>query len=319
MLSLFSDGLANQGADFGQGWYNDHHFHYGYIIFGCAIVAKYDQNWAASFQEEILALLRDYANPALDAGATDAEPDVYFTRLRHFDVYASHSWAAGLFVFADGRNQESSSESINAYYAMSLLGTSFGRPDIAAVGKALLTQEILGTNTYWHLTVESSVYPPIFAANKCAGMVWSDKVVEATWFAAGTAYIHGINMLPITPVSEFYLTADWVKEEYPVVFASLTPDVGDDWRGFIWGTHCTIDAVAAWTQIEGLTSFDAGNTRSNLMYFCATRPPQSDVEEEEPIPVLAEEVWIELTGLDVAADRRIELTHSNNDALVAEQ
>lgn len=75
----------------------DHHFHYGYILYGCAIVAKFDAAWAATFRDPILALVRDYANPSTD--------DPYFTQLRQFDIFDSHSWAAGLFVFADGRNQ----------------------------------------------------------------------------------------------------------------------------------------------------------------------------------------------------------------------
>ena len=91
--------------------------------------------------------------------------------------------------------------------------------------------------------------------------------------AAGKAYIHGINMLPFTPASELYLTSEWVREEYPVVLASLAgSDVPDEWRGFIFGTHCVVDALHAWDQIRALTTFDGGNTRSNLMYFCATRP-----------------------------------------------
>ena len=85
-------------------------------------------------------------------------------------------------------------------------------------------------------------------------------------------FIHGINMLPFTPASELYLPATWVREEYPVVIASVTGETTDEWKGFLYGTHCVIDPEAAWQEIMQLTSFDGGNTRSNLMYFCATRP-----------------------------------------------
>ncbi len=33
-------GLHNGGADFGNGLYNDHHFHYGYHIYAAAVVGK---------------------------------------------------------------------------------------------------------------------------------------------------------------------------------------------------------------------------------------------------------------------------------------
>ena len=87
-------------------------------------------------------------------------------------------------------------------------------------------------------------------------------------------------MLPFTPASEGYLTADWVSEEWPVVWASVTPDITDEWRGFLFGTQCVVDEQQAWNNIQGLTSFDGGNTRTNLMYFCATRPPQQQQQQQ---------------------------------------
>lgn len=40
-----------------------------------------------------------------------------------------HSWAAGLQLSADGKNQESSSEAVNGYRAVALLGTATGDCD----------------------------------------------------------------------------------------------------------------------------------------------------------------------------------------------
>mgnify|MGYP005741226919 CR=1 FL=1 len=37
---MISSGLNNAGAAFGQGYYNDHHFHYGYWIYAAAAMAK---------------------------------------------------------------------------------------------------------------------------------------------------------------------------------------------------------------------------------------------------------------------------------------
>ena len=59
-------------------------------------------------------MLRDYANPSKD--------DPYFTVTRCKDWYSGHSWAMGLFEAGDNRNQESTSEAINSYYAVALLG-----------------------------------------------------------------------------------------------------------------------------------------------------------------------------------------------------
>jgi endo-1,3(4)-beta-glucanase len=280
-----TNGLKDFGADFGQGLYNDHHFHYGYIAYACAVVAHFDPSWGrGSHRDALLALVRDYANPSLEEGSPGAGQDVdgSFARLRHFDPFDSHSWASGLFVFSDGRNQESSSEAINAYYSLGLLGHALNQPSMRSIGRALMTLEAQGAHFYWHSTDSHSVYPSIFADNKCAGMVWSDKVVDATWFAAGKVYVHGINLLPFTPASELYATSAWAKEQFPVAWASLEQhDAGDDWRGFLRGAQCAFDAPAAWKAIEALTSFDGGNTRANLMHFCATRPPTQQQQQQQ--------------------------------------
>lgn len=38
-------GSNNVYVDFGNGYYNDHHFHYGYFLHVAAVIAKFDGNW----------------------------------------------------------------------------------------------------------------------------------------------------------------------------------------------------------------------------------------------------------------------------------
>ena len=45
-----------------------------------------------------------------------------YSRLRCFDLYKLHSWAGGLTKFAEGRNQKSTNEAVNAYYSAALMG-----------------------------------------------------------------------------------------------------------------------------------------------------------------------------------------------------
>lgn len=56
-----------------------------------------------------------------DIASTDRS-DPLFPYLRCFDKYAGHSWASAEANFADGNNQESSSESLNAWYGLILWG-----------------------------------------------------------------------------------------------------------------------------------------------------------------------------------------------------
>ena len=78
--------------------------------------------------------------------------------------YMGHSWASGIAVPGGkpnflGRNQESTSEAVNAWYAISLLGKVVGRDDVRDLGMALLATEIKSAQTYWHTSKGSHIYP----------------------------------------------------------------------------------------------------------------------------------------------------------------
>jgi len=45
--------LTDAGQNFGHGFYNDHHFHYGYHIYAAAVVAKFDYAWARKHHEQV--------------------------------------------------------------------------------------------------------------------------------------------------------------------------------------------------------------------------------------------------------------------------
>ncbi|KAF4043890.1 Glycosyl hydrolase family 81 C-terminal domain [Phytophthora infestans] len=80
----FTTGDIN--ADFGNGVYNDHHYHYGYWVTASAILKKLDPSWSGIEQLDTMVwtLLRDVANPSLD--------DQYFPRFRHFSWYVFGSF-----------------------------------------------------------------------------------------------------------------------------------------------------------------------------------------------------------------------------------
>ncbi|CAK0813428.1 unnamed protein product, partial [Prorocentrum cordatum] len=102
--------LEAPGMNFGNGYYNDHHFHYGYFVYSAAVAAKYAPKWEEEWREQILALVRDYANPSAE--------DPHFPVARHKDWFLGISWAGGIpQAYENGRNQESTSEAIHSYYA----------------------------------------------------------------------------------------------------------------------------------------------------------------------------------------------------------
>jgi len=260
---ISSNGWLNNGSDYGNGIYNDHHFHYGYYLYAGAVILKYDPDWR--WGPWLMDLARDIGNPSVE--------DTYFTITRHKDWYNGHSWAQGLDATYDGKNQESSSEAVNGYYGLTLYGISLNNDLVKNVGRVLLATEIRSAHKYWH-TLPDTVYPPIFAANGTVGIIWSDKADHATFFGSDPTYIHCVQMIPFTPISEDLLPASWVELDYPIIAPRLPYEI-PEWVAYILQDLAIIDPESSWPQLQNIddSAFGTGNSRTNAYWWIATRPP----------------------------------------------
>ncbi|GMH38802.1 hypothetical protein BSKO_06700 [Bryopsis sp. KO-2023] len=259
--------IQDRMQDFGSAMYNDHHFQYGYMTYAAAVIAKEDKAWFNRRKDKVLELVRDYANPNRD--------DSFYPYARHFDFYMGHSWAGGLWVFGASKNQESSSEAVNSYYAIHLLGEAMGNNEISQWGRMLMAMEIRSTKMYWHITSKSKIYPQPFARNKVVGILWSTRVDYSTWFGLNVEFIHCIQYQPFTPITEYLLGKDWMAEAYPVLSMALSraePKLSEWWKGYIVMAHAIFAKDAAWGELRALQEFDLGNSATNAMYWIATRP-----------------------------------------------
>jgi endo-1,3(4)-beta-glucanase len=146
----------------------------------------------------------------------------------------------------DGRNGESSSESVNSYYALRLLGMAIGNNDMKNFGSMLLATEIQAVKNYWHMPSSSKIYEDVFKNNKMVGMVWSQKVDHLTWFGTDDIYVHGINMLPFTPITEILLDYPFVSEQYPVLASKGVRD--ETWTCYAVCDQAIIDKAGAWSR-----------------------------------------------------------------------
>lgn len=147
-------GLLDSQSDYGSGLYNDHHFHYGYFIYTGAVLARLAPAFFAPFQTFFDTLARDVCNPL--------RHDKMFPFSRHKDMFDGHSWASGLFQQGNAKNQESSSEAVNAYYAVTLYTEVTQQKAWRDFAHILLTMEIQAVQTYWHIS--SSLSSPISTA-----------------------------------------------------------------------------------------------------------------------------------------------------------
>src|SRR3546814_376704 len=120
-----------------------------------------------------------------------------------------------------------------------------------------------------------------------------------TWFGANAEFIHCIQMMPFSPITEELLEEQWVLEQYPVlvdqmseaitqvhIFHNLPPtwwrggsrfalycvEEFQGWLGFVYMDHAVIDKEKAWEEVNTLTEFDDGNSKTNTLYWVATPP-----------------------------------------------
>ena len=255
------NGLADRNADFGGGWFNDHHFHYGYFIYASAAVAKGNASWLAKWDGAVRHLVRDIANPSAD--------DPLYTRSRYKDWYEGHGWANGLFPSASSRNQESVSEATNAWYGVALYGVASADARLRDLGRLMLATELRAAHHYWQI-IGTDVYPKVFADNGVVGCLWSTKVDRSTWFGDAPEYTFGIQIMPLTPVTELLLRPVWLRAARPA-WSAAEKHATDAWRAFLIGASAVLDPDDAWSDADALKAFDNGNSKTNMLYWVGTR------------------------------------------------
>ncbi|GAA3487929.1 glycosyl hydrolase [Streptomyces cremeus] len=244
---------------------NDHHFHYSYYVYAAAVVAQYDQAWAAdsAWGGMVKALIKDAANPA--------RSDPAFPFLRGFDVYAGHSWASGHQGFAAGNNQESSSESTNLSAALVLWGSATGNAELRDLGSYLLTTESEAVAQYW-FDADEQVFPAGFG-HDTAGMVWGSGAAYSTWWTANPEEIHGINVLPVTGGS-LHLAGN--KAAIRRNLAELVRENGGpavEWRDILWEFESLADPGAAkskWDAGSGSYTPEQGESKAHTYHWTGT-------------------------------------------------
>lgn len=292
----------------GKGYYNDHHYHYGYHLYAAAVAAKFDPKWALQFVDDILLYVRDFANPVSN--------DPYFPPFRQKDWYLGSSWASGI-VSAEnsphGRNEESSSEAISAYEAVALFGSammnayekseSSHKNQMAMArlvqqsGQLLTSTELAATNRYWHVwnsTTHKGTYPAAYQ-QPVVGMMYDTMAEFGTWFSQWPLVSYGIQLLPLTPVAERRDDPEWAGILYPQ-YEKACHDAGDfctenGWSILQAGLLATAGQPKEALQ-QALAVPDAvfetlggmGNSRTNTIWYIATRKAvaESDLLVELP-------------------------------------
>ena len=59
---------------------------------------------------------------------------------------------------------------------------------------------------------------------------------------------------------------------YEKIIWSYLGGASEGWKGYIYMAHAIIDKISAWNEVNTLNEFDSGNSKTNTLYWVATRP-----------------------------------------------
>ncbi|KAG0144822.1 hypothetical protein CROQUDRAFT_46721 [Cronartium quercuum f. sp. fusiforme G11] len=251
---------GDQNIDFGNGVYNDHHFHYGYYIHAAAILVKLDPTFREKVSFFIEALIRDVNNPS-------PEEDVYFPFSRHFDWFLGHCLATGLQSSTFGKNEESSSEDINFFYAVKTWAEVTSKPFMEGLADLQLSILHRSINSYYLMKDDNTIQPLSFIQNRVAGIMFENLVNYTTFFSERKEAIHMIQILPVTPITPFSRDLAFVRQEWEnsgpledpsnVQISVLANNRTNGYRTLLYTQYATVEPRKVF---EGLASnLSAGN------------------------------------------------------------
>eukprot|EP00667_Euglena_gracilis_P001904 EG_transcript_1903 len=258
-------------VDSGNGFFVDHHLHYGHFVYAAAVVAKFNQDWATQNNQKVLALIRDVANPS--------PQDPYFAPYRHFDWYAGHAFGSGLLPDPLGRRQGPPSESLAAWYSIYLYGLATRNEQLKTVGNALYLMEAHSTNFYSYLVNASGFFGKNYT-QAVVGVTHDTKVEFQAAPGMKDFAVYGRQLLPLTPVLPLVLRPSWLAQAWPRFNRSCAAEEecrASGFVGLLYAEQALADRDAAWQEALALPRrflaeegpVSATTSRTALLHFIA--------------------------------------------------
>ena len=209
--------LVGMDPSYDSETFNDHHFHYGYFVYASAILCMLDEDFRTQYGPMAREVARDYANWQRSAD----EP--WF---RTLDPYCGHSFAGGLGNQGNGNGQESSSEAIQGWGGVYLLGAALQDQEMLEAGIFGYTLETRATAEYWfdrnRRNIDYTKYNHPYCCNlTMQGVGWW------TWFSGDPVWMHSIQWLPISPILTNFFSEDlaFARWDYTQMYGGK--EIGD--------------------------------------------------------------------------------------------
>jgi endoglucanase Acf2 len=245
--------MVATNPEFGNEFGNDHHFHYAYYIRAAAVLLTYKPELQSQLQPRIEELIADVA--------TWEDTSNRFPRLRMFSVFEGHAWADGRAQFADGNNEESSSESLNTWYAIALWGQKTEQTELTNRARWLFSQDLAAIKAYWF--AQENPFPMGYL-RPTASLIWGGKREFATWFSADPMHVYGIQWLPITPASSYLRTITTLPTVIAELQKSVASPAAHEWGDLYTAVLAQVDPQQALQQLPLVQSSNGLKLQSLL-------------------------------------------------------
>ncbi len=257
-------GVVGLTPSFGSEDFNDHHFHYGYLLYAASIAGARDPSLMTDIGPAFDLVADDIASPVATAD---------FPQWRPFDPVAGHSWASGSAPFADGNNQESSSEAVAAWNGVALWRSLRGEADSAGAAEWMLSAEAEAARRIY-LAPDLSAFPQY--AHGTVGIEWGSKRDFATWFSAEPNAIVGIQLIPSPPAAMDYYSAVAPASVTSAIGAARGKGAGTQFGDYLLmyqAAQSGADADAAWDAALALPDgvIDDANSRAYMLAWIASQ------------------------------------------------
>ena len=213
--------LVGMDPSYDSDTFNDHHFHYGYFVYASALLCLLDDDFRTQYGPMAREVARDYANwqrPITDNPSPLTVNQPWF---RTLDPYCGHSFAGGLGNQGNGNGQESTSEAIQGWGGVWLLGAALQDPDMLEAGIFGYTLETRATSEYWfdkqRRNIDYTKYTHPYCCNlTMQGVGWW------TWFSGDPVWMHSIQWLPISPILTNSFSEDlaFARWDYSQMYAA---------------------------------------------------------------------------------------------------
>ena len=271
------NGLVGFKPSFGSETFTDNHFHYGYTILASALLGLKDKEWIDAYKDILTLIAKQYANWERD--------DKDFPFLRTFDPWGGHSYAGGMSSNHDGNNQESSSEAMDSWAGLFLLGDLIGNEKMRACGAMGYAIEAEAIHEYWNDYYgwkhgqKASNYSEKYQ-HTIVSVLRDRDIGFWTWFSGEPKHIYGIQWLPVWTTMHYlakdaefvdFQVANMLKKQgkgKPYNISNIDRDWGHVTLGYkLWGN--TLEACRV-LDMERQSNRPIGDYKNGgLSYFLA--------------------------------------------------